>query len=82
VWLSVDQHDNDPSVLLTDLATALDQVERVDPMVFGALARSGASVMATVVPLLGPLWPRRHARWSWCSTTSSCPTASRAWMPW
>ena len=53
VWLSVDQHDNDPAVLLTYLAVALDRVEAVDPAVFDALAAPGTSVLATVVPRLG-----------------------------
>ena len=53
VWLSADQHDNDPAVLLTYLAVALDRVEPIDPRVFGALAAPGTSLLATVVPRLG-----------------------------
>jgi len=53
VWLSVDQHDNDPAVLLTYLAVALDRVEPIDPRVFGALVAPGTSLLATVVPRLG-----------------------------
>ena len=53
VWLSVDEHDNDPARLLTYLAVALDRVTPVDPAVFGALAAPGTSVVATVVPWLG-----------------------------
>src|SRR3954470_20239548 len=52
-WVSVDQHDNDPVVLLTYVAAALDRVAPVDPGVFEALASPGASVEATVVPRLG-----------------------------
>jgi anti-anti-sigma factor len=48
VWLSVDEHDNDPARLLTDLAVALDRVEPVDPMVIAALAAPGTSVVATM----------------------------------
>jgi LuxR family transcriptional regulator, maltose regulon positive regulatory protein len=52
-WVSVDQHDNDPVVLLTYVAVALDRVAPIDPGVFEALASPGASVEATVVPRLG-----------------------------
>ena len=51
-WVSVDRRDNDPVVLLTYIAAALDRVEPVDPGVFRALASPGASVVATVVPQL------------------------------
>ena len=52
-WVSVDDHDNDPIVLLTYVATALDRVSPLDPGVFDALASPGVSVDATVVPRLG-----------------------------
>ena len=52
-WLSIDEGDNDPIVLLTYVAVALDRVAPVDPTVFDALASPGASVVATVVPRLG-----------------------------
>jgi len=52
-WVSVDQHDNDPVVLLTYVAVALDRVASIDQGVFEALASPGASVEATVVPRLG-----------------------------
>ena len=52
-WVSVDQHDNDPIVLLTYVAVALDRVASIDPGVFEALASPGVSVEATVVPRLG-----------------------------
>ncbi len=47
-WVSCDDGDNDPVVLLSALAVALDRIEAVDPMVFRALASSGAGI--TVVP--------------------------------
>jgi LuxR family transcriptional regulator, maltose regulon positive regulatory protein len=53
VWLSIDQHDNDPTVLLTYLAVGLDRAEPIDPAVLGALASRGASVSQTVLPRLG-----------------------------
>src|SRR4051794_35183780 len=52
-WVSVDRHDNDPIVLLTYVAVALDRVAPIDPGVFEALASPGTSVEATVVPRLG-----------------------------
>src|SRR3954452_13609830 len=52
-WVSVDQHDNDPVVLLTYVAVALDRVAPINEGVFEALASPGASVEATVVPRLG-----------------------------
>ena len=52
-WVNVDEKDNDPIVLLTYVATALDRVSPIDPSVFEALASPGASVEGTVVPRLG-----------------------------
>src|SRR4051812_31157956 len=52
-WVSVDQHDNDPVVLLTYVAVAVDRLAPIDGSVFEALASPGASVEATVVPRLG-----------------------------
>ena len=43
-WVSVDDHDNDPAVLLTYIAVALDRIERISPTVFRALASSGAGM--------------------------------------
>ncbi len=52
-WLSIDERDNDPIVLLTYVAVALDRISPVDRTVFDALASPGASLEATVVPRLG-----------------------------
>ena len=52
-WVSVDQGDNDPIVLLSYIATALDRSSPLDPSVFEALASPNASVEATIVPRLG-----------------------------
>ena len=52
-WVSVDENDNDPIVLLTYVAAALDRVSGLDPSVFEALASPGVSVEGTVVPRLG-----------------------------
>jgi LuxR family transcriptional regulator, maltose regulon positive regulatory protein len=43
VWLSVDRHDNDPAVLLTYLAAALDRVEPIDPRLARLLASPDAT---------------------------------------
>jgi LuxR family transcriptional regulator, maltose regulon positive regulatory protein len=52
-WVSVDEPDNDPKVLLTYVAEALDEVEPVGERVFAALASPGSSVPGSVVPRLG-----------------------------
>jgi LuxR family maltose regulon positive regulatory protein len=51
-WVSVDQRDNDPVVLLRYIVTALDRVEPIDQGLFHVLAAPGVSVAATVVPRL------------------------------
>jgi LuxR family maltose regulon positive regulatory protein len=52
-WVSVDEKDNDPKVLLTYVAEALDAVEPVGKRVFDALAARASSVPGSVVPRLG-----------------------------
>ena len=52
-WVSVEEPDNDPKVLLTYIAAALDAIEPVDERVFDALASPGSSVPGSVVPRLG-----------------------------
>src|SRR5215469_9751390 len=52
-WISVDDRDNDPTVLLTCVARALDQVEPIGERVFDALASPTSSVPGAVVPRLG-----------------------------
>src|SRR5215212_3740666 len=47
-WISVDQRDNDPAVLLTYLGVALDRVEPIDPRVVRGLAGPGASILGAV----------------------------------
>jgi LuxR family maltose regulon positive regulatory protein len=54
-WVSVDEADNDPKVLLSYVAEALDAVEPIDGRVFDALASPVSSVPGSVVP-------RRHGR--------------------
>jgi LuxR family transcriptional regulator, maltose regulon positive regulatory protein len=50
-WVAVDQRDNDPAVLLTYVAVALDRVEPIDPRIVRGLAGPGASIVG-VVPRL------------------------------
>jgi LuxR family maltose regulon positive regulatory protein len=52
-WVSVDDRDNDPKVLLACVARALDRVEPVGERVFEALASLTSSVPGAVVPRLG-----------------------------
>jgi LuxR family maltose regulon positive regulatory protein len=43
-WVSADVRDNDPAVLLTYIAVAIDRIERIDPAVFRTLASPAAAV--------------------------------------
>jgi len=52
-WVSVDEADNDPKVLLTYVAEALNAVESIGQRVFDALASPASSVHGSVVPRLG-----------------------------
>jgi len=52
-WVSLDEEDNDPKVLLTYVAEALDAVQPVGERVFDALASPVSSVPGSVVPRLG-----------------------------
>ena len=57
VWISVDHHDNDPAVLLTYLAAALDRMEPIDPDVFRPWPRR-----ASVAGRSCPGWRPRSRR--------------------
>jgi LuxR family maltose regulon positive regulatory protein len=52
-WVSLDERDNDPKVLLTYVAEALNAIEPIGQRVFDALASPGSSVPGSVVPRLG-----------------------------
>jgi LuxR family transcriptional regulator, maltose regulon positive regulatory protein len=52
-WVSLDERDNDPKVLLSYVAAALDAVQPVGTRVFEALASPVSSVPGSVVPRLG-----------------------------
>jgi LuxR family maltose regulon positive regulatory protein len=51
-WVSLDERDNDPVVLLTYIAAALDRVEPISPGVFEALSSPGAGIETVAVPRL------------------------------
>src|SRR5271170_4368568 len=73
-WVSVDQGDNDPKVLLTYVAEALDAVEPIDARVFEALASPVSSV-----PGWDLLCGRCRRRWCWCWTMCTCWITGNAW---
>ena len=52
-WVSIDENDNDPKVLLAYVARALDAVQPVGRRVFDALTSPASSVPGSVVPRLG-----------------------------
>ena len=52
-WVSVDEADNDPKVLLTYVAEALDAVEPISGRVFDALASPVSSVPGLGHPTAG-----------------------------
>ena len=53
-WVSLDERDNDPVVLLTYIAAALDRVEPIPPGVFESLSSPGAGIETVIVPRLAP----------------------------
>jgi LuxR family maltose regulon positive regulatory protein len=52
-WVSVDDTDNDPKVLLSYIAEALDAAQPLGQRVFDALTSPASSVPGSVVPRLG-----------------------------
>jgi LuxR family maltose regulon positive regulatory protein len=52
-WVPLEEADNDPKVLLSRIAQALDAVEPIDRRVFDALTSPGSSIAGSVVPRLG-----------------------------
>ena len=57
-WVSVDEGDNDPRVLLTYVAAALDAVQPVGQRVFDALASRSVRCPARSCRGWGRRWPR------------------------
>jgi LuxR family transcriptional regulator, maltose regulon positive regulatory protein len=58
-WVSVDEGDNDPRVLLAHIAVALDRIEPIDERVFAALRSRRANIPATVLPSLAASFATR-----------------------
>jgi LuxR family transcriptional regulator, maltose regulon positive regulatory protein len=52
-WVSLDRRDNDPKVLLTYVAVALDRIEPLAPALYAAMSAPGASIREALVPRLG-----------------------------
>ena len=52
-WVALDERDNDPKVLLSYVAAALDAVQPVGERVFEALASPASSIPGSVIPRLG-----------------------------
>ena len=56
-WVSVEEPDNDPKVLLAYVAQALNDIEPLDQRIFDALASPVSSVPGSVVPrLISAFW--------------------------
>ncbi len=53
-WVSIDDRDNDPVVLLRDIAAAIDRVTPLDRAVLNALRTRSRSVWTAAVPRLAP----------------------------
>lgn len=51
-WVSLDDGDNDPVVLLSYIAAALNAVEPIDQSVFRGVAAGGTALWSTAVPRL------------------------------
>jgi LuxR family maltose regulon positive regulatory protein len=51
-WLTLDDLDNDPSVLLSYLAVALDRIQPIDGSIRPGIAASRQRILATAVPRL------------------------------
>jgi LuxR family transcriptional regulator, maltose regulon positive regulatory protein len=52
-WVSIDERDNDPIVLLRHIAASLHEIEPLDDHVLDALGSPGDSIWTAVVPRLG-----------------------------
>jgi LuxR family transcriptional regulator, maltose regulon positive regulatory protein len=51
-WLSLDERDNDPLVLLRHFTAALDRLDPIEPGILEALAKPRTSVWDSIVPRL------------------------------
>jgi LuxR family transcriptional regulator, maltose regulon positive regulatory protein len=60
-WVSIDERDNDPAVLIRHVSAALDRIEPIAPSALGAMQPNGKSVTAKALPLLGEAVTSREA---------------------
>jgi LuxR family maltose regulon positive regulatory protein len=51
-WLTIDNLDNDPAILVSYLAAALDRIAPVDPAIASGLSGTGERVLGSAVPRL------------------------------
>src|SRR3954471_18120990 len=58
-WLSLDDSDNDPVVLLTYLMLALQRLEPVDPGILALLAEDGGAIRDVALPRFGRMLRNR-----------------------
>ena len=58
-WLSLDESDNDPVVLLTYLMLALQRLEPVDPGILALLAEDGGAIHDIALPRFGRMLRNR-----------------------
>jgi LuxR family maltose regulon positive regulatory protein len=59
-WLTLDERDDDPVLLLRHVAAALDRLQPVDPKVLEALARPGRSIWQAAAPRLAAVIASRR----------------------
>src|SRR4051794_10416582 len=59
-WLSLDESDNDPIVLLTYLMLALQRLEPVDPGILALLAEDGGAIHTIALPRFGRMLRNRE----------------------
>jgi LuxR family transcriptional regulator, maltose regulon positive regulatory protein len=60
-WLSLDERDNDPEILLAYAAAALDRIEPVDPEIFRRRSPGSFSIASTAVLRLTRAMSAMHA---------------------
>src|SRR3954454_13393031 len=58
-WLSLDESDNDPIVLITYLMLALQRLEPVDPGILALLAEDGGAIHTIALPRFGRMLRNR-----------------------